>query len=317
VSHPASVRARRAGGLAVLTLGAFSLGGPATALAAPGDEAPDPGATTLPEAGPAAELVLTPVPLPVIEDGETATAPTGAHFGWGKLEPDVVLAPGSSLPAGAVLDRTGAEIRVTYTQVWGENTSDVVQFPAGPPVLECTWDASDADDNGNPCDFTGAVDLVSDEGEARLYPMSAFAVELIAAPTSGQVLLPAAGGRAIQGYTDWSPDGPVSAIFETPGAPRDAPAADGSPVDIDEPVALPVAVPTIPEQSAPTTPAGTPTPTPAGATPAATTGTPTAADIDGELASTGAEPLPVLALGSGLVLAGGAVIVAAARRRTR
>ena len=285
-----------------------SAGMTAPAALAAGDEPVDESGTTVPEAGTRTGEVLTPTPLPEAEaEAETEAEPEGAHFGWGKLEPDVVLAPGTSLPAGAVLDRTGAQIRVTYSQVWGEDTSS---------VLECTWDESDADGNGNPCDFTGAADLVSDLGEARLYPMSSFTVELTAAPTSGQVLLPAAPGRAIRGYTDWYPDGSVSAEFEAPVAHRDAPAAVGSPADTDPPVS-PVAVPTVPEQSVPTTPDSTPSATPAGVTPAATTDAPAASGAGEELAATGAEPVPVLAFGAGLVLAGGAMIVAAARRRTR
>ena len=129
MSSAASARTRRAGGLAVLTLGAFSLGGPATALAAPDDEAPDPAGTSRPEAGPAAAAeVLTPSPEP----GSTDADPEGARFGWGKLEPDVVFAGGSSFPEGAVLDRTGAQIRVTYTEEFGDPIS------GGPVVLECT-----------------------------------------------------------------------------------------------------------------------------------------------------------------------------------
>lgn len=318
MSHPAPARARRAGGLAVLTLGAFTLGAPATALAAPADETPDTGGTSLPEAEPVTGEVLTPVPLPATTDTDTGT--DGAHFGWGKLEPDVVLAPGNSLPAGAVLDRTGAEIRVSYTRIWGDDTSDPGLFPDGPPVLECTWVETDAD--GNPCDFTGDAAVVDDEGRARLYPDSRFTVELIAAPTSGQVLLPAAPGDTILGYTDWDFEGPVSAVFEAPGASRAT-----VPSDTSASVPLPEALPTVPAAPASVTPAPSSAPapapaTPADATPAASTPEPVASAPEpsgagGELADTGAEPLPIAVLGAGLVLAGGAVTVAATRRRTR
>lgn len=312
-----------------------------------------------------------------------------------------------------MLDRTGATIRMTYTRWSGYETSTVAQFPDGPPVLECTWDESDADSNGNPCDFTGAADQVDSAGRAILWPESAFSLELIAAPTSGQVLLPAAPGRVLHGYTDGDDEGPFAAVFEAPGAYRTigvtltdargsavagatfelctvagatcdpsgavssagtsaaaaapvvnavssptgqlllpgrylpgsyqirqtasadgsafstAPltltlAAAGSPADTSAPVLLPIALPAAPGTPAPvTTPPGT-TPTPAPATPAAATPSPpapapapAASGTGGELADTGAEPLSILALGTGLVVAGGAALVVASRRRTR
>lgn len=402
MSLPSSRLARRAGGLTALSLGALTLGMPATALAAPADEAPAPDATTLPEAGSAATELLTPTP----DVAATMTPePVGAHFGWGKLDPDVVFAEGSSFPSGAELDRTGAQIRVTFQSILGTDTTDVVNYPDGPPSLECTWDETDADDNGNLCDFP--ADGPVDGGRLVLMPMSAFTIELVTAPTSGQVLLPLAEDRVIAGYTDGNDAGDLSAVFEAPGAyrsigvtltgpggaaiagatfdlctvpggtcdPAVAPSApttssglagaasgavlggpvvsatstsagqllfpglylpgtyqlrqtasaDGSPfstapllltlsaatstADTTTPTLLPVRI------GAPIAGVTAPAPVPAAAAAAVTTTAP--ARAAGELASTGAEPLPVLAIGAGLVLAGGAVTVAATRRRTR
>jgi hypothetical protein len=417
VSLPSSTRGRRAGGLAALTLGVVTLGVPATALAAPADEPTDAGGASRPESGTADLEVLGGDSL----SASLTVEPQGAHFGTGKLQPDVVFAPGSSFPDGAVLDRTGAKLRLTYTQVENADTSDPVDFPDGPPVLECTWDEADGNGNGNPCDFPEVpahADLVQD-GRASLYENSVFTLELVTAPTSGQVLLPA---TEIHGYTG-SYDGnePRPAVVEAPGAYRtigltlthangeaisgatfalctepgatceptapssmakvsaaSAPTtvsatstaggqlvfpgrylpgtyqirqtasadgspfstapvsftlvAAGSPADTSAPVLLPIALPggSTPGGPAPVVdpPASTPAPAPGAGTDAPDAGTPDAdapaADAPApdaadphQLASTGAEPLPLLAVGSALVLAGGGVIVAAARRRTR
>ncbi len=375
----------------------------APAALAAGDESPaDEAATTVPEADAVRGEVLTPAPA-VAE--ATAPDPVGAHFGWGKLDPDVVVAQGSSFPSGAELDRTGAQIRVTFQRFLGSDTADSVDFPEGPPFLECTWDETDADDNGNLCDFS-EEDGPVEGGRVVLLPDSAFTVELLTAPSSGQVLLPSGADRVISGYTDGASEGPVEAVFEAPGAYRTigvtltdargaavagatfelctqpggtcAPgpvtasgvaaasplpvagastpvvssvssptgllvfpglylpgdyqirqtaSADGRPfstapimlrllaagsvADTSAPVLLPVALggpAPAPVTAAPAAaPASAPAPAPAAA----------AAGSTGRLASTGAEPVPVLALGAGLVLAGGAVTLAATRRRTR
>lgn len=214
MSLPSAARARRVGGLAVLTLGAFALGAPATALAAE-DEPLDPGATDRPEGATVTGDVLTPAPL------AASTADTGAaHFGWGKLDVDVVVAPGSSFPTGDVLDRTGAQIRVTYSRMGNQDTSDLDAFPDGPPVLECTWDESDADENGNLCDFTGSSEVSYPNGRAVLFSSAAFTIELVTAPASGQVLLPPPAERVVSGYTDGDNEGPTEMSFVAPGAYR-------------------------------------------------------------------------------------------------
>ncbi|MBN1091344.1 hypothetical protein JKP75_01280 [Blastococcus sp. TML/M2B] len=396
MSLATSARARRAGGLTALTLGAVTLGVPATALAAPADETPDPGAAAQPEAGTEAAEVLTPAPLAA---GASPASATAAHFGWGKLEPDLLVSAGSSFPADAELDRTGATFRVTYTKVFDRDTSDTEDFPDGVPVIECTWDEADTDGNGNPCDFTGSEMVIdTDVDGAILFPLSEFTVELVRVPTSGQVLLPA-GGRTIAGYTDEDFEGPVAAVFEAPGAYRtlgvtltgaggapvagatfelctqpggtcaaaapttasgSAPiaaaspltvsavssaggqllfpglylpgqyqirqtaSADGSPfstapflltlaaassvADTGAPVLLPVSTAPATTPASSTLAAAAPAPA-AGASAPASGGS-------GRLAATGAAPMPVLALGAGLVAAG-AVTVGVARRRTR
>ncbi|SDF20356.1 hypothetical protein SAMN05660485_02859 [Blastococcus fimeti] len=378
----------------------------APAAMAAEDDSPDEATTTVPEADTVRSEVLTPTPAPSTIDEET----DGPNFGLGKIgaeatvAPDVVFAEDSSFPAGAVLERTGATMRLTYLQWEGNDTSDVDLFPDGPPELTCTWDELDDDDNGNLCDFTGDAAYITSAGEARLAPFTAFTIELTGAPNSGQVLLPAAPDRVLQGSWLFGPN-PLPMVFEAPGAyrpigvtltgaggaavagatfelctqpggacapgPATSSAADGrqiaaasapvvssvsspsgllvfpglylpgdyqirqtasadgrpfstapimlrllaagSVADTSAPVLLPVSIGATASAPASATPSAAPVSAPAAEPVAA----PATSGSTARLASTGAEPLPVLALGAGLVLVGGAVTVAAARRRTR
>jgi hypothetical protein len=202
---------------AALTMGALALGVVAVpaALAAPADGADGTGGEETPESQPATgKTVLTTEPEARV-NGDLAAA--AGEFGFGKMTPGPldlgIDAVAGTVPDGATLDLTGAQVTVAFTQLNGALT-----VPKDTSVT-CTFTEDD-------CVFFPAPALpaltISPSGDLYLPQLSSFTITQVAAPTSGQLLLPAAADAVVSSYTSNSgiPADPASVTFHDPGAYR-------------------------------------------------------------------------------------------------
>ena len=308
---------RRSSRAAALTLGVLTLG----AVGAPAALAvQDTGDTTAPTtaADTGSPQVLTDSPVLRLAVGE-GTEASPAHFGSGKLYLSVAPEP-DTLPEGATIDMSGAQIRFSY-----EETAAAVDNLAGDDE-EATDSIVCTTDEAGDCWFDPEQDAshLYRDGVV-LAPDSAFTLTQITPPSSGAFDLPSGAEAEVHGVVDGfvrlgpdpvvldvAPDIDTSAGDEAPG-----PFQTTSTVTFFDPAAtLASAAPATTSPDAGGTAAAAAA-TSAGVTAAAGTGTaPGTTSAGPQLATTGTDTLPMLAAGAGLLLAGtGAVVLG--RRRTR
>ncbi|MCW2676551.1 MAG: hypothetical protein JWR70_1591 [Modestobacter sp.] len=199
-----SVRSRRVTRTAALTMGALAVGAAAApaALAVQDPTAPE---STPETARTAAPRILTPSPVAYLG---TPGAPV--DFGVGKATVSIAPEEGSSYPEGAVLDLSGATVRVTATgstdalgaMLYGDMEDH------GGLTAECTT-AFDGT-----CAFPEAGGpTIASATEITLLPGVTFTVEQVSPPTSGQLLLPSGADRVVLGTVSDAARGlPVAAV---------------------------------------------------------------------------------------------------------
>ena len=199
-----SVRSRRVTRTAALTMGALAVGAAAApaALAVQDPTAPE---STPETARTAAPRILTPSPVAYLG---TPGAPV--DFGVGKATVSIAPEEGSSYPEGAVIDLSGATVRVTATGSTSELGAmlygDMEDY--GGLTAECTTEVDGT------CAFPEAGGpTIASATEIILLPGVTFTVEQVSPPTSGQLLLPSGADRVVLGtVTDTFTGLPLAAV---------------------------------------------------------------------------------------------------------
>ncbi|MEI4273265.1 hypothetical protein TEK04_16200 [Klenkia sp. LSe6-5] len=267
-----------------------------------------PGAGTPVVASATQTLVVAPTPVSYL-----GTPDEPVQFRYGALQ--VSVAPEPDDAAAAAVDPSaadgtgmaGAVVVVTVTTVEEESMAD---YPLDPgDTATCTTGADGS------CELTGAVQMVDEDGRLRLFPGMAFTVQQTGAPTSGRYALPPAGDDVLYGVVVGRPL--VFAPTVTPPGEDDE--GDVAAVQFHDPVRTAAgADPGTPAAGSPaagTTAAATtgPAAPAADGTPGTGTAAPATADAP-TLASTGADVGPLIAVGGGLLAAGGLGLALARRR---
>ena len=131
------------------------------------------------------DAVPAPAPLAPLADTSAAATRVGAHFGTGKLV--VTIAATDGVPAGTVIDPTGARVAV-HVEEAGE----------APVDMTCVLEGSSCALPGTEHEVVPGIVLPD---YLALPDHATVTLTLVGAPTSGAVLVP---GTPVVGYTDSS-----------------------------------------------------------------------------------------------------------------